>query len=357
MSLEMRNSPNSSLKTRLKSRLLELSPQEVSFSRLGFPGSSSPSRAHLEKIIQTFVEGYNAAVAVGDMNRLAQRLDSSFSPAFVGFAYEGAGFYFGLVDLLLPRFESQLAAFARSAASRHDFITLVGGGFAIARVPFGARRLRSYQRKLDPLNAWCLADGYGFHQGIFFWKRFIEEREEAPSSFDLQQRRLFDAGVGRSMWWVFGADPHSIASAISRFDSIRRPEMWTGIGTALAYAGGGPQEAPQLLSELAGEYRLDLLSGIPFAAHMRDKGRNPADWTNRVCSELLGLSVANTATLIVTELNDYFDSWRGSEDDMWSECYLALRNRVKRRLQNDVADLRVSAHAERGLEEMYDNQD
>src|SRR6185369_11247246 len=110
----------SSLKSRLKRRLLELSPQEVSFSRLGFPGSSSPNRAHLEKVIQTFVEGYNTAVGGGDRKQLAQRLDASFSPAFVGFAYEGAGFYFALADLLIPRFESRLAGFVRSAASRHD---------------------------------------------------------------------------------------------------------------------------------------------------------------------------------------------------------------------------------------------
>jgi hypothetical protein len=339
MSLEVRSNPNLSITSRIKGRLLKLGPQEVSASRLGIPGSSSPSRAHLEHVITTFVEGYNVAVEVGDMAQLAQRLDASFSPAFVGFAYEGAGFYFGLADLLIPRSESRLAVFTRSAGSRHDFIATVGAGFAIARAPFGTRRLQSYQRSLDPMCAWCLADGYGFHQGYFHWKRFITEREEAPTSFDLQQRRLFDAGVGRSMWWVFGADPHAVASAISRFDSVRRPEMWSGIGTALAYAAGGPREAPQLLLELAGEYRFDLLSGIPFAAHMRDKGGNPAEWTDNICAQLLGLSVADASEIIVTELRDYLDSWQGAADDKWRECYLALRDRVQRRLQNDITDL------------------
>ena len=334
MSLAIQMKKNSSVLSRLKSRLLDLSPKEASFARRGFPGFSSSSRAHLESVIITFIEGYNLAVATGDQVQLTSRLDSSFSPAFVGFAYEGAGLYFGLSDLLIPRSERRLREFTRSAAQRHDFITMVGAGFAIARAPLGLRRLESYQRTLDPMNAWCLADGYGFHQGFFHWQRFIEARQAAPEGLSLQNRRLFDAGVGRAMWWVFGADVASIASAISRFESDRQPELWAGIGTAIAYAGGGSSGASSLSLELAGPFRSDLLSGIPFAAHMRDKGRNSAEWTDEVCSTLLNLSVAETSGIIVTELKTYLDSWQGSEQDKWAGCYLALRDRVKRRLVN-----------------------
>lgn len=332
LALEINGTP--SVLSRLKSRLLNLSPKEASFSRRRFPGCGSSSREHLESVILTFIEGYNMAVAASDMAPLKFRLDSSFSPAFVGFAYEGAGLYFGLCDLLIPRSESRLRAFTSTVAQRHDFITMVGAGFGIARAPLGQRRLETYQSTLDPMNAWCIADGYGFHQGFFHWKRFIELRQEAPEGFCLQNRRLFDAGVGRSMWWVFGADPASVALAISRFDKDRQPEMWAGIGTALAYAGGGPPGASTRLASMAGPFRADLLSGIPFAAHMRDKGCNPAQWTDEVCSTLLELSVAETSSLLMNELTDYLDSWQGSEQDKWSGCYLALRDRVKQRLQN-----------------------
>jgi enediyne biosynthesis protein E3 len=330
--VEMKQS--SSVLSRLKSRLLELSPKEASFSRRGFPSSGSSSRGHLEKIILTFIEAYNMAVAATDMVQLTSRMDSSFAPAFVGFAYEGAGLYYGLSDLLIPRSESRLNLFTRSAAQRHDFITMVGAGFAIARAPLGLHRLESYQRTLDPLTAWCLADGYGFHQGFFHWKRFIERRESAPGFLNPQNRSLFDAGVGRSMWWVFGAEPASIATAISRFDDDRRPEMWAGIGTAVAYAGGGRRGAGSRLLDLAGACRFDLLSGIPFAAHMREKGRSSSEWTDQVCAQLLGLSVAETSSLIATELAGYLDTRQGSEQDLRNGCYLALRDRVKQRLEN-----------------------
>jgi enediyne biosynthesis protein E2 len=131
------------------------------------------------------------------------------------------------------------------------------------------------------------------------------------------------------MWWVYGADPESIARAISRFPSHRRAEMWTGIGTAVAYAGAGVAENAVQLCALAGAYRLDLLSGIPFAAHMRHKGGNTAEWTERVCSELLHLSVSETSSLIAAELNHYLSSWQGTEAEKWNSCYMVLRDRVK----------------------------
>jgi len=316
----------------LKRSLLSLSPDEASFSRRGFPGRESASRAHLETILRTFIEGYNLALRSPDTETLVRQLDSAFSPASVGFAYEGAGLWYALSDLLLPGGESRLRRFLSSPASRHDFIASVGAGFAIARAPFGLRRMQSYQAKLDPMSAWCLADGYGFHQGFFHWERFVRDCEAPPASFDLQARALFDAGVGRSMWWVFGASPVPIATAISRFESHRLPEMWTGIGTALSYAGGVPASSVQVLLDLAGPYRSDLVSGIPFAAHMRHKGGNPSDWTGQVCEQCIGLTTAETSALIVNELQTYLTSWTGSDQEKWDGCYLALRSRVKQAL-------------------------
>ena len=128
-------------------------------------------------------------------------------------------------------------------------------------------------------------------------------------------------------------------------------------GLARAYgAGGEPPGAAALLHELAGAYQFDLLSGIPFAAHMRDKGRNPAEWTDQICSELLNMSVAETSGIIVTELAAYLDSWQGSEQDKWSGCYVALRDRVRRRLEPGRAKpLASTARAEGVCEERHDN--
>ena len=324
---------NLSLLTRLKSLVLSLPHKEASFSRRGFPSMSSPSREHLETIIHAFIDGYNLAVVEPDMRELARRLDSSIAPEYRGFAYEGTGLYFAVMDLMIPG-SARLEAWTHSAGEPHDYIAMVGAGFAISRIPLAIRRLESYQKRLDELTAFCLADGYGFHEGYFQWKSFLDGRKPAPASFNPQNRQLYDSGVARAMWWVYGADPVAIAAAISRFDEDRRPEMWAGLGVALSYASAGPSvpNPSSKLLELSGPYRYDLLSGIPFAAHMRWKGKNPAPWTERACSELLNMTVSETSDLVLGALKDFLDSWHGPKEDRWTQGYVAVRENVKQRL-------------------------
>jgi len=293
----------------------------------------SPSRDHLESILYAFLDGYDLAVVESDTRQLVGRLSSSIPPELLGFAYEGVGLYLAMLDLMIPG-SGRLEAFTHSDGAPHDYITMVGAGFAISRVPLARRRLESYQKRLDELTAFCVADGFGFHEGFFNWKSFVDGRQAAPAWMNLQNRTLFDSGIARAMWWVYGADPAAIAAAISRFAEERRPEMWAGIGVALSYASAGPgnPDPSSKLLDLSGPYRYDLLSGIPFAAHMRWKGRNPAPWTERACSELLDMSVAETSGLIVGALKAFLDSWQGRDEDKWTRGYLAVRENTKQRL-------------------------
>ncbi|MGD0435743.1 MAG: DUF1702 family protein [Bryobacteraceae bacterium] len=329
---------NLSVLKRLKSLALSLPHKEASASRRGFPGINSPSREHLETIIHAFIDGYNLAVVESDTRELVRRLNSSIPPEFLGFAYEGTGLYFALVDLLIPG-SARLEEWTHSAGEPHDYIAMVGAGFAISRIPLALRRLESYQKRLDELTCFCLADGYGFHEGYFQWKSFLDGRKPAPASLNLQNRRLYDSGVARAMWWVYGAEPVAIAQAISRFDEDRRPEMWAGLGVALSYASAGPgnPDPSAKLLELSGPYRYDLLSGIPFAAHMRWKGKNPAPWTERACSELLNLSVAETSDLVMSALKAFLDSWKGPSEDKWAHGYLAVRENIKQSLMGTLS--------------------
>ena len=61
---------------RLKSLAMSLPHKEASFSRQGFPGMGSPSREHLETILNAFIDGYNLAVVEPDTKELARRLDA-----------------------------------------------------------------------------------------------------------------------------------------------------------------------------------------------------------------------------------------------------------------------------------------
>jgi hypothetical protein len=329
---------NLSALTRLKSLVFSLPRKEASFERREFPGVNSPSRPHLETILHAFLDGYSLALIESNTKELVRRLHSSVAPEFVGFAYEGIGLYLSMLDLMIPG-SGRLEAFTHAAGAPYDYITMVGAGFAIARVPLAVQRMESYQKRLDEVTAFCLADGYGFHEGFFKWKSFADGRKPAPARFNLQNRTLYDSGIARAMWWVYGADPVAIAAAISRFDEERRPEMWAGIGVALSYASAGPgnPDPSSKLLELSGPYRIDLLSGIPFAAHMRWKGKNHAPWTERACSELLNMSVTEASDLIVGALNTFIDSWQGPKEEKRARGYLAVRENTKQRIMEKLS--------------------
>ena len=49
----------------------------------------------------------------------------------------------------------------------------------------------------------------------------------------------FDHGLGRALWFQGAGHPERLRRAVSAFPAARRPALWTGVGTACAFAGGG----------------------------------------------------------------------------------------------------------------------
>jgi hypothetical protein len=313
----------------LTERLLQLSPRAVSFAERGWECVDPAVRTNLEKILATFVAGYNVALKNRDYGLVSRQLSSAFDPHHVGFAYEGAGMCYALFDLLAPWSRSRLRAFTDDAGQKHDYIATVGAGFAVARVPWGGGLLDRYLHRLKSTVAWCVIDGYGFHQGIFHPEWFTAECREAPAAFPPYARQIFDAGVGRSFWWTQGANPAAIGRAVARFPHARRAEMWCGIGTAAAYAGGISERALQDLLEQSGTWRADFLSGFPFAARMRQKGENPSPWTDRACLRLLHMTAGQAADLLVSHVSDIVTELNGGERALRESGYGLLRERLR----------------------------
>jgi enediyne biosynthesis protein E3 len=282
---------------RLLERLLTISPKEASFASRGFEVSDLALSRKLEAMLASFIAGYNLAVRTPDPFVLSDRLHSSFDNHHVGFAFEGVGLYLAMLDLLVPGKSTRLAAFLNGAGQDHDYIISVGAGFAIARVPWGLRALNRYCATLDSLFAWCVPDGYGFHEGFFHHRRYIDSAHEPPRSLPPLARQLFDSGLGRAMWWVKCGNPVRIASAINNFPENRRAELWTGIGTACSYAGGVESTDLVRLRELSGSFQADFLSGLPFSARLRQKAGNDSPITDMACRILMGRSTDETANM------------------------------------------------------------
>ncbi|UFP96315.1 DUF1702 family protein [Gloeobacter morelensis] len=285
----------------IRKSLFGLSAQEADFAFRGFRGGDPATRRRIEQVIATFVRAYNHGLEDPSDAVLRGCLEGMDQEGR-GFAYEAAAMALALLDHLTPwnrgRFHHYLngpddAHTYRGIAGPHRYMAYIGAGLAIARL---GRPVEPTLRKLDPFFCWLAMDGYGFHQGFFQFKRYID-RQELPEGFTGYTRRAFDQGVGRSLWFVEGADVQRLPKAIAAFDQSRRADLWSGVGLACAYAGGVPVAAIGALALYAGDYLPHFAQGVAFAAMTRHQALNPAAHTELACQAVWGMPLAKVGNL------------------------------------------------------------
>lgn len=281
-----------------KNLLLGISAIETTFERRGFSHGSLPARQHLEKVGQAFLHGYHSALNTSAAVTLESQIDILDSD-FCGFAYEGAAMALAILDWLTPWQRDRFLTFLKTAGSRHVYMAHVGFGWAAARL---RRPLDRLLPDFSNLMRWLVADGYGFHEGFFHWKRYVVQCE-APR-VEGYARRAFDQGLGRSLWFINGADTQKIPLTIAGFPVSRRADLWSGIGLACAYAGGVDAEAIQALASASENYRPQMAQGAAFAAKARQLAGNPAAHTELACQILCNVSAENAAQITDDALMD-----------------------------------------------------
>jgi hypothetical protein len=249
-------------------------------------------RAKLERIGETFLQGYHAALADSEIEVLAARLDN-IDAEFRGFAYEGATMALDLLDQLTPWKRSRASRFLAGAAEPHTYMAIVGIGWSMARLQLGlARRLS----KLDPLLRWLAIDGWGFHEGYFRWRRYAGGKEH-PRRLKGYARRVFDQGLGRSMWFIGGADPAAMVDLVEGFPDSRRGDLWSGVGLACTYTGSADSGELMRLRQASERWWPHLAQGAVFAAKARQRAGNLMESTDEACRLLAGLPAIEAAAL------------------------------------------------------------
>lgn len=296
--------------SRLLRRLFRISKENVAASFRGDPG---PSRAVIEEAASWFIEGYDSALRDSRDESLAARLEEIPAQAR-GFACEGAGTALALLDTLAP-WRDRLARFLRGPGAPHTYMTLIGAGWVLARLPLSPERLRA---RLDPTLGWLTVDGYGFYQGFFCWPESLV-RQKVPTRVRGYARRAFDVGLGRGLWFVEGANPERVHATISGFPAGRQGDLWSGTGVACTYGGGADCSALERMRDLAGPHRPQLAQGAAFAAFTRERAGNPAPQTETACQTFWSVSAAEAAGIVLRAGEDLppdgaepaFEAWRG----------------------------------------------
>lgn len=264
-------------------------PSEKSvFSR---PGFAREAWERFQPVAHSLVEGYHATLEDSRFEALVPRLNA-VEPELSGFAYEGAGMGLAALDCIAP-WKNRLQAFVDGPGAAHIHPVYVGVGLALARL---GRQPERYLERLDPLLGWVIMDGYGFHEGFFSMRRFIQQRA-LPERLSSYARRIFDQGLGRAIWFSSGAVVERVASTIAPFRSERHADLWSGVGLACAYAGGVDRGDIETLVSLAGPYRSELARGAATAARGRRLAGNQAPYTELACEVFCGLSSHEAARI------------------------------------------------------------
>jgi hypothetical protein len=310
-----------SLLGQARRRFLGLSPAEASFARRGFVTGREDARHRLEQIGVTFLSGYHAALEETGLVPLAHRL-AAVETDLRGFAFEGAAMGLALLDCFTPWRKDRWRTFTEGLAEHHIYMMHVGFGWALARL---RRSVTPYLSRLDPLLGWLVVDGYGFHEGYFGWRRYVEGQTIA-SRLEGYERRVFDQGLGRSLWFVKGADVAAVVGVIDTFPSARRDDLWSGVGLACAYAGGCGQAAIKSLRAAAEGHLPAFAQGVAFAAKTRQRAANLNRHTETVCRLICGHSAEEAAAITDAALEDLREEGGLPAYEVW-----------RRRIQNKIA--------------------
>lgn len=296
----------------LRLRILSIDEDEASLDTHGFTPVDQRAGEQLETVGRWFARGFNMALKDPAPEPLAERLDETV-PEFRGFAYEGATTALTVLDALLPT-RRRLAPFLRGPGYPYAWIAPIGFGWARAQL---GRRPHGPHQLVDPLLDWLVLDGAGFHDGWYRPERHLDQLR-LPRGIAGTAKHVYDAGLGRSMWFVRGADVERIAHTIAVFPASRQPQLWGGVASAATYAGGVGEDSLRALTTLAEQWAPDVAQGVAFAAKARLAGGHVPPHSELACQVACGMSAVDAGRVVDVALEglqlggqaSYFDAWR-----------------------------------------------
>jgi hypothetical protein len=276
--------------TRPLHRFFRLSADEASFRTRKF-NSADPSRQlALETAGKTFIGGYNEALAADRLEDLSQHIHH-VSPDLRGFAVEGAAMGCAIADIL-PFRERSFAKHLRTFERDFSYLTHVGAGWALARVPW---RRTAILAPLDPVHHWLAYDGLGFHDTFFHHRRILAGWRRQLAAY---AARAYDQGVGRALWFVGGGSVAIATELICTFPEARQGDLWSGLGLAMAYAGPTDEADLSLARGNSGGRRIHFGQGVAFACEARTRAQYIPMHTDMAATVLTGIGAAELSALV-----------------------------------------------------------
>ncbi|MDF0531669.1 DUF1702 family protein [Tsukamurella sp. 8F] len=270
--------------------LLGVSEKQI----VAFKQGDTPRWRHLEDALRAAVGGYHAVLEGGGIDAMVNRVLERFPKGMNGYAHEGIAMGLTGMDCWLPG-KSRFREFLAGAGDAHIYMSHIGAGEALARM---GRLPEPFLNRLDnPVERWLVMDGYGFHHGFFQREKYVTKQLLAPY-LSPYARRVFDQGLGRSIWFTAGADVDRVAADVAAFSPARQADLWLGIGTGCCYAGGMEPWEIARLREVAAPHVPYVAAGAAFAAKGRHRAGNPVPDTEMACEVLCEASSSDAGAVV-----------------------------------------------------------
>jgi enediyne biosynthesis protein E2 len=308
-------------------RRLVLTPKlkDVSFAARGFPVQPSEATDRLEAIPQAVICGFEWGIDARDQWEVERRI-ALIDSEQRGFAYEGAAMAFTVRDMMGGGRHSRTRDLLLGEGHPHIFLTYIGIGFAMAKLP------RMLWKKIVPdltgspfypIMNWLVVDGYGFDLAYFHKKRWVDEqRRPAPYPFHgypYYFLRAVDQGIGRALWFINGARHAEVADAVNAFPADRRADLWAGVGLAATFAGGCEPADLAQLCDIAGAHRPDLALGSVFAITARTFSGFVPPHSTAATEVLTGMSTEDALAVAGTTAVDQTDTGPVPQYEVWRQ--------------------------------------
>ncbi|GAB1511517.1 DUF1702 family protein [Actinophytocola sp. KF-1] len=322
-------------------RRLVLTPKlrAVTFAERGFPAAGTPAAEHLESIPQSVICGFEWGIEHGTLWDVERRL-ATVAPELRGFAYEGAAMAFAVRDTMAGGRGTRTKELLEGPGLPHIFLTYIGIGFAMARLP---RVLwRNIMPDLDgvpffPTMSWLAVDGYGFDRAYFHTAKVVDQqRPFKPYPWAGRADyfpRAADQGLGRALWFIHGARPDRVAAAVTAFPAGRRADLWSGVGLAATFAGGCSAEGLAGLSAAAGTHADEVALGAVFAGTARLAAGHVPEHSRLAVEVLTSRSIDDAVMLAATAAAEPEGSARPSDPP----AYELWRERIRQQLRGGAA--------------------
>ncbi len=308
---------------------------DVEVGKLGFSVSDQPeTAARIQQIIDCFIHSYNTALELSPDDKKMAALFSMLQSDLRGFAHEGAAMGIAMVDVLRPKSSRRFIAFTEDVGGCHSYMAYIGAGIALSAT---FRKPSVYWAELDPLTRWLIYNGFGFHESFFRTTRSLDQHQVPKHITAPVAKSEFDAGLGRGLWFVLGADPGRIQASISRFPESRQRDIWSGVGLASAYACGVNRTHIEAILEASGPHQAALAQGSVLAAHTRHRAGNPAPHVDMVAQVYWQRDSLELHRMAQAAIENTKSPTSGAAPEHWSRFIDDLRGRHLQVAYREVA--------------------